>query len=142
MTFNPVKTYRVFFSDYKYLAFNFLEQKTRLNNRIFTIEKDIYDFGERIGSFKNEIKTLKQRQEELRKKIDDSRRYSEKDEKTQELISNLKEFIKEFKVTTKKKLEENILNELNIFSALSLTISEGSSIIAAVSLTDVPFLPR
>ena len=89
-------------------------EKNRLDNRVFSIEKDIYDFGERIGSFKNEIKTLKQRQEELRKKIDDSRRYSEKDEKTQELISNLKEFIKEFKVTTKKKLEENILNELNI----------------------------
>lgn len=89
-------------------------EKNRLDTRVFSIEKDIYDFGERIGSFKNEIKTLKQRQEELRKKIDDSRRYSEKDEKTQELISNLKEFIKEFKVTTKQKLEENILNELNI----------------------------
>lgn len=88
--------------------------KTRLDNRIFTIDKDIYDLGERIGGFKNENKSFKQRQEELRKKIDDSRRYSEKDEKTQELISNLKEFIKEFKVTTKKKLEENILNELNI----------------------------
>jgi DNA sulfur modification protein DndD len=88
--------------------------KTRLDNRIFTIDKDIYDLGERIGGFKNENKSFKQRQEELRKKIDDSRRYSEKDEKTQELISNLKEFIKEFKVTTKKKLEDNILNELNI----------------------------
>ncbi|MFN3272652.1 MAG: DNA sulfur modification protein DndD [Cloacibacterium caeni] len=97
----------------EYIA-NLRNEKTRLDNRIFSIEKDIYDLGERIGSFKNEIKTLKQRQEELRKKIDDSRRYSEKDEKTQELISNLKEFIKEFKVTTKKKLEENILNELNI----------------------------
>ena len=89
-------------------------EKNRLDNRVFSIEKDIYDFGERIGSFKNEIKTLKQRQEELRKKIDDSRRYSEKDEKTQELIHNLKDFIKDFKLTTKKKLEENILNELNI----------------------------
>lgn len=70
--------------------------------------------GEKIGALKNEIKTLKQRQEELRKKIDDSRRYSEKDKKTQDLIHNLKDFIKDFKVTTKKKLEENILNELNI----------------------------
>ena len=42
-----------------------------MDNRIFTIEKDIYDLGERTGAFKNEIKTLKQRQEELRKKIDD-----------------------------------------------------------------------
>ncbi|MCY1479248.1 Chromosome partition protein Smc [compost metagenome] len=96
-----------------YIA-NLRSEKTRLDNRVFTIDKDIYDLGERIGGYKNEIKSLKQRQEELRKKIDDSRRYSEKDEKTQELISNLKEFIKEFKVTTKKKLEENILSELNI----------------------------
>lgn len=97
----------------EYIA-NLRSEKTRLDNRVFSIDKDIYDLGERIGGFKNEIKSLKQRQEELRKKIDDSRRYSEKDEKTQELISNLKEFIKEFKVTTKKKLEENILSELNI----------------------------
>lgn len=97
----------------EYIA-NLRSEKTRLDNRIFSIDKDIYDLGERIGGFKNEIKSLKQRQEELRKKIDDSRRYSEKDAKTQELISNLKEFIKDFKVTTKKKLEENILNELNI----------------------------
>lgn len=93
---------------------NLREEKTRLDNRIFTIEKDIYDLGERTGAFKNEIKTLKQRQEELRKKIDDSRRYSEKDKKTQDLIHNLKDFIKDFKVTTKKKLEENILSELSI----------------------------
>ncbi len=90
------------------------EEKTRLDNRVFSIEKDIYDLGERTGALKNEIKTLKQRQEELRKKIDDSRRYSEKDKKTQNLIHNLKDFIKDFKVTTKKKLEENILSELNI----------------------------
>ncbi|WP_434981047.1 AAA family ATPase [Daejeonia sp. YH14] len=88
------------------------EEKTRLDNRVFSIEKDIYDLGERTGALKNEIKTLKQRQEELRKKIDDSRRYSEKDKKTQNLIHNLKDFIKDFKVTTKKKLEENILSEL------------------------------
>ena len=83
-------------------------EKERLDKRIFSIDKDIYDLGERIGGFKNEIKTLKQRQEELRKKIDDSRRYSEKDTKTQNLIAKLKVFIKDFKVTTKKKLEEKM----------------------------------
>lgn len=97
----------------EYIA-NLRSEKNRLDNRIFSIEKDIYDLSEKIGGYKNEIKSAKQRQEELRKKIDDSRRYSEKDEKTQQLIANLKEFIKEFKSTTKKKLEENILNELNI----------------------------
>ncbi|MDR1974227.1 MAG: DNA sulfur modification protein DndD [Bacteroidales bacterium] len=88
-------------------------EKTKLDSRVFNIEKDTYDLRERVGGLRNEIKTLKQRQEELRKKIDDSRRYSEKDKKTQELIAQLKDFIKEFKITTKKKLEENILNELN-----------------------------
>jgi DNA sulfur modification protein DndD len=96
-----------------YIA-NLRTDKKRLDDRIFSIDKDIYDLGEKIGGLKNEIKTLKLRQEDLRKKIDDSRRYSEKDMKTQELISDLKDFIKEFKITTKKKLEENILNELNI----------------------------
>ncbi len=90
------------------------DAKKHLDDRIFSIDKNIYDLSEEIGGLKNEIKTLKQRQEELRKKIDDSRHYSEKDKKTQELISQLKDFVKEFKITTKKKLEENILNELNI----------------------------
>lgn len=97
----------------EYIA-NLRNEKTRLDNRIFSIDKDIYDLGEKIGAFKNEIKTLKQRQEELRKKIDDSRRYSEKDNITQRQIENLRNFIKEFKDATKKKLEENILNELNV----------------------------
>ena len=88
--------------------------KKRLDDRVFSIDKDVNDLREKIGELKTEIKTLKQRQEELRKKIDDSRRYSEKDNKAQELISDLKDFVKEFKITTKMKLEENILNELNI----------------------------
>jgi DNA sulfur modification protein DndD len=97
----------------EYIA-NFRITKKQLDDRIFSIDKDVNDLREKIGELKTEIKSLKQRQEELRKKIDDSRRYSEKDNKAQELISDLKEFIKEFKITTKKKLEENILNELNI----------------------------
>jgi DNA sulfur modification protein DndD len=96
-----------------YIA-NFRTKKKHLDDRIFSIDKDIYDLREKIGGLKNEIKTIKQRQEELRKKIDDSRRYSEKDKKTQEIIFQLRDFIKEFKISTKKKLEENILNELNI----------------------------
>lgn len=87
--------------------------KERLDHRVISIGNEIDDLREKIGSFKAEMKTLKQRQEDLRKKIDDSRRYSEKDSITQRQIENLKYFIKEFKDATKKKLEENILNELN-----------------------------
>lgn len=57
---------------------------------------------------------LKQKQEALRKKIDDATKYSQKEQKTQELISNLKVFIKNFKIQTKEKLEENILKELKV----------------------------
>lgn len=87
--------------------------KERLDHRTISIGNEIDDLREKIGSFKAEMKTLKQRQEDLRKKIDDSRRYSEIDNITQRQIENLKHFIKEFKDATKKKLEENILNELN-----------------------------
>ena len=89
-------------------------EKERLDKRVLSIDNDIYDYKEKIGAFKNNIKTFKQRQEELRKKIDDSRSYSSKDEKAQEIISKLKNFIKSFKEEKKKSLEENILNELNI----------------------------
>lgn len=92
---------------------NFRSEKERYDKRIITIDNDIYDYKEKIGAFKNNIKTFKQRQDELRKKIDDSRSFSAKDEKAQQIIKNLKTFIKTFKEEKKKSLEQNILNELN-----------------------------
>lgn len=93
---------------------NLRSEKERLDLRVMSIEKDIYDYKEKIGGFKNDIKTLKQRQEELRKKIDDSRKYSSKEEKAQELINKLRTFIKSLKEEKKISLEAGILNELNI----------------------------
>jgi len=93
---------------------NLRSEKERLDLRVMSIEKDIYDYKEKIGGFKNDIKTLKQRQEELRKKIDDSRKYSAKEEKAQELIDKLRTFIKSLKEEKKISLEAGILNELNI----------------------------
>ena len=92
---------------------NFRSEKERYDKRVITIDNDIYDYKEKIGAFKNNIKTFKQRQDELRKKIDDSRSFSAKDEKAQQIIKNLKTFIKTFKEEKKKSLEQNILNELN-----------------------------
>ncbi|MDT8417200.1 MAG: hypothetical protein RQ864_05265 [Lutibacter sp.] len=92
---------------------NLRSEKERYDKRIITIDNDIYDYKEKIGGFKNNIKTFKQRQDELRKKIDDSRSFSAKDEKAQQIIKNLKTFIKTFKEEKKKSLELNILNELN-----------------------------
>ena len=93
---------------------NLRSEKERLDLRVMSIEKDIYDYKEKIGGLKNDIKTFKQRQEELIKKIDDSRKYSAKEEKAQEVIDRLKGFIKSFKEEKKKSLESNILIELNI----------------------------
>jgi DNA sulfur modification protein DndD len=88
-------------------------EKERLDLRLISIEKDIYENKEKTGGFKNSIKTLRQRQDELRKRIDDSRKYSAKEEKAQEIINRLKGFIRSFKEEKKKSLETNILNELS-----------------------------
>jgi len=93
---------------------NLRNEKERLDLRVISIEKDIYEYKEKIGGLKNDIKTFKQRQEELRKKIDDSRKYSAKEEKAQELINKLRTFIKSLKEEKKISLEAGILNELNI----------------------------
>lgn len=93
---------------------NLRNEKERLDLRVISIEKDIYEYKEKIGGLKNDIKTFKQRQEELRKKIDDSRKYSAKEEKAQELINKLRNFIKSLKEEKKISLENGILNELNI----------------------------
>lgn len=89
-------------------------KKEGFDKRVSNINSEIQDYYERIGAIKAAIKTLRQNQETLRKKLDDSRRYSEKDHKTNEVLQELKHFIKEFKDTTKKKLGENILNELQV----------------------------
>ena len=47
---------------------NLRSEKERFDLRVMSIEKDIYDYKEKIGGLKNDIKTFKQRQEELRKK--------------------------------------------------------------------------
>lgn len=93
---------------------NLRNEKERLDLRVMSIDKDIYDYKEKIGGLKNDIKTFKQRQEELRKKIDDSRKYSAKEEKAQELIKKLRTFIKSLKEEKKISLEAGILSELNI----------------------------
>ena len=93
---------------------NLRSKKERLDKRVLSIDTEINGFSEKKGGLINERKRLKQRQEELRKKIDDSRKYSAKEEKAQEVIDRLKDFIKSFKEEKKKSLESNILNELNI----------------------------
>ena len=93
---------------------NLRAEKEKIDSRVLTIELEIRELKEKIGTFKNNKKTLKQRQEELRKKIDNSRKYCDNDAKAQDIINKLKVFIKSFKEEKKKSLEENILSEINI----------------------------
>lgn len=88
-------------------------RKSELDKRIVKIEEDINTLHQEIGSIKAKQKTLRQNQEILRKKIDTSRNFSDKEEKAQEIIQQLKSFIRAFKEEKKKSLEKSILDELS-----------------------------
>jgi len=87
-------------------------KKDSLDKRIISINNEIEAINQKIGELNNESKILKQRQEVLRKKIDDSSEYSEKEQKTKQLITRLQNFISVFKEEKKKSLEEKILTGL------------------------------
>lgn len=89
-------------------------KKHKLDERVSAIDNEIGRLYLQIETIKDEIKALKQKQEILRKKLDDTRNYTAKEEKTQEVINQLKDFINKFRNSTKQKLSENILNELNV----------------------------
>jgi DNA sulfur modification protein DndD len=88
-------------------------QKTKHEDRILEIEKEIAEYYKEIGVKNNEIKAFRQRQEGLRKKIDQSTQYSAKAQKTKELINKLQDFIAKFKIQKKESLEEKMLLKLN-----------------------------
>ena len=93
---------------------NLRYRKEELDKNVDNLFLEIGGCQEKIRSIKDEIKTLRQKQETLRKRLDDSLLYSEKERKTKQIISELKNFIRDFKEVTKKKLEQNILKELKI----------------------------
>ncbi|MBB4625172.1 DNA sulfur modification protein DndD [Parabacteroides faecis] len=90
------------------------DTKERLDKRIISIENEIESIVLKIGELSNQGKTYKQRQEILRKKIDESSVYSEKEQKTKQLINRLQKFINLFKEEKKKSLGEKMLNSLDI----------------------------
>ncbi len=90
------------------------EAKDVLDKRILSIGNEIETIMVRIGELNNLVKTHKQRQEILRKKIDESSVYSEKEQKTKQLINKLQLFIGLFKEEKKKSLGEKMLSALNI----------------------------
>lgn len=110
---------------------NLRYRKEELDKNVENMFLEIGGCQEKIRSIKDEIKTLKQKQETLRKRLDDSLLYSEKERKTKQVISELKNFIRDFKEVTKKKLEQNILKELktlmhkkNLIDNVKVTINQ------------------
>ena len=89
------------------------DTKERLDKRIISIENEIESVVLKIGELGNQNKTYKQRQEILRKKIDESSVYSEKEQKTKQLINRLQKFINLFKKEKKKSLGEKMLISLD-----------------------------
>lgn len=90
------------------------DTKERLDKRIISIENEIESIVLKIGELSNQGKSYKQRQEILRKKIDESSVYSEKEQKTKQLINRLQKFINLFKEEKKKSLGEKMLHALDL----------------------------
>ncbi len=88
------------------------QKKDTLDKRILSIDKEIEALHLKIGEYNSLVKTFKQRQDILRKKIDDSSEYSEKEQKTKQLINKVQNFISVFKEEKKKSLEKKMLSGL------------------------------
>lgn len=90
-------------------------RKTRdnLENEIIKIDDTIGSLNREIGTLTSEKTQKGKKIEELSRKLSVSEKNRQKDEIIARNISNLKEFISEFKAKKKKSLEEQILNGLN-----------------------------
>lgn len=90
-------------------------RKTRdnLENEIIKIDATIGSLNREIGTLTSEKTQKGKKIEELSRKLSVSEKNRQKDEIIARNISNLKEFISEFKAKKKKSLEEQILNGLN-----------------------------
>lgn len=87
-------------------------QKEEFDKEILRIENTIDSYNREIGEWVNEKTQKGKRIEELSRKLTVSEQNKEKDEIISRNISNLKEFIKEFKAKKKVSLEEQILKGL------------------------------
>lgn len=93
---------------------NLRDKKNTITSSIARYENEVEALNRKIGELSNELKTYRQRQDILRKKIDDSSVYSQKEDKTKQLIIRLQNFIAQFKDEKKKSLEAKMLSSLSI----------------------------
>lgn len=90
------------------------EKKDNITKSIIRYDNEIEALNRKIGGFSTQLQTFLQKQGVLRKKIDESSVYSQKEEKTKQVIIKLQNFIAQFKDEKKKSLEAKMLESLNI----------------------------
>lgn len=90
------------------------EKKDNITKSIIRYDNEIEALNRKIGGFSTQLQTYLQKQGVLRKKIDESSVYSQKEEKTKQVIIKLQSFIAQFKDEKKKSLEAKMLESLNI----------------------------
>jgi DNA sulfur modification protein DndD len=88
------------------------DKKEILDNRISEKEQEIGSLNQKIDDLKEKLKKFRQDQTAIRKQIDDSTQYSEKEQKTKQLIKTLEVFILKFKEQKKESLQTKMLDSL------------------------------
>lgn len=88
------------------------EKKELLDKKISEKEQEIGSLNQKIDDLKELLKRHRQDQAAIRKQIDDSTQYSEKEQKTKELIKTLEVFITQFKGQKKESLQTKMLESL------------------------------
>ena len=89
------------------------EKKNNCDSQIKQIDNEISDLNQKIGAYKSDITQLKKKIESISDKIKVSDKNRDKEETTKRLITELQDFIKQFKKEKKKSLEKEILSGLN-----------------------------
>lgn len=88
------------------------DRKTLNDQTISEKEQEIGSLNQKIDNLKDELKKHRQDQTTIRKQIDDSAQYSEKEQKTKQLIKTLEIFITKFKEQKKESLQSKMLEAL------------------------------
>ncbi|MPL66697.1 hypothetical protein SDC9_12384 [bioreactor metagenome] len=88
------------------------DKKEILDKKVSEKEQEIGSLNQKIDDLKETLKKYKQDQTAIRKQIDDSAQYSEKEQKTKQIIKTLEVFITQFKGQKKESLETKMLDAL------------------------------
>jgi len=87
-------------------------KKEKLDKQTSEKDREIGSLNQKIDDLREALKKYRQDQTAIRKQIDDSAQYSEKEQKTKQLIKTLEEFILKFKQQKKESLQTKMLDSL------------------------------